>query len=171
MRCRFRWQRGWCVGRVLCRHQVRVTPPAYTGEEATEQPTIPAAVIPGTTLDVVFKAASDQGELSIDARLLVGTDTSSLALQPSEQGMQAHFQVLAGTELHIDVVDQHGIPADPPFMVRIGTVPDRKPLAALSGVRRNEKITLQAVLPLQAEVRDDYGLEEVNVQAVVRKQG
>ena len=127
-------------------------------------------MIPGTVLDIVLQTAGDHGEVAVGAFVTVADETQSVSLKGSEAGMQAQLTVLENTRLAVNVIDQYGIPADPPFIVNIGTVPDRKPLAALTGVRRNEKITLQAVLPLQAEARDDYGLDSVEVTAVVRKQ-
>ncbi|MBL4698747.1 MAG: hypothetical protein JKX70_07925, partial [Phycisphaerales bacterium] len=77
------------------------------------------------------------------------------------------IELIANTSASIEpgVLDAMGIPVRTPIVLSLGVLTDQSPGASITQPMRDEAVSSHAVIELQAELSDDFGLSSAAIQA------
>lgn len=145
---------------------LEVTPPAYTGLEATRAPSLDARAPVGSTLRWTLRYAPQP-----DAVELVFHDGRRLALERDGESWRASER-LQGSTLYRVV--PHGVTAaDRSPLHRLDAVPDQPPRVRVLAPERSLTLIDDAAVPatLRFEVRDDHGVSAQARLRITRTEG
>ena len=144
-----------------------VTPPPYAA-----QPTVhvdltqnPATMTVGSTVRLVATFGKPlAADRPVTTELLTGAKGATLAWSAtSPTTVAATFTAAASTRFHLHAVDADGVANTGAEEFELVVRPDQNPTIMIESPRRNEDVTPQAVVPLQAVAEDDFGIASVTL--------
>lgn len=135
--------------------RVRLTPPAYTHQEPVllgdQQRVI--RVLKGTEVSIGVRVNKPVKR----AALTSGADALAVA-QPDGGWLVASIKAEENATLHFDLLDEFGFDDRRPARFSLRVIADEAPVVRLAVPGVGELITPGAVLPIEVEFRDGYGL-------------
>jgi hypothetical protein len=144
-----------------------ITPPPYAAQPVVhvDLTQAPATMTVGSTVRLVatFNKPLDRNR-PVTTELLPGAKGQ---IPPwaatSASAVQASFTAAASTRFHLHGVDADGIANTAAEEFELVVRPDQNPTVMIESPRRNEDVTPQAVVPLQAVAEDDFGIATVTL--------
>jgi hypothetical protein len=170
-----------------------VTPPAY----ASSRGEIRAELGPGTDrrsrltepvlegsdlqLDLVLNrpvpiVRSDDGSVSRDfiEQTVIVPDEARVDLQINSTD-PTRWRVLVsmdrGGDIGLSLLDEYGLRNIDPIRYRVDTIPDRAPTTTISRPVTDQTVSVDAVVEVQAEARDDVRLKSFEIEATLVRGG
>jgi hypothetical protein len=156
--------------------------PGYTGLEDTppEAPQLDGNLKLPAGTHVRFEARASQALRGVELGFgkpeaiveLEGPELAPLGGDGEPRIVGGAFRVLDTTSWSIDLTSTDGFRSDVAAQWSIRAIADRLPEVRMRKPARNKEVTPQALVPLMAELRDDYGLEAAAlVYAVLGRTG
>jgi hypothetical protein len=104
--------------------------------------------------------ATEVGKIEVDRKPLV--------FSPGKTTMQFEFELPAlpaGRTVEVSLLDTDGVTSERPYRAFLTAIPDEAPRweLALQGI--GTQITPDAVVPLSGKVTDDYGVDQISIDA------
>lgn len=141
--------------------QTHVYPPAYTGlpqRDLRENATV-VDVLPGAEVRFALRANVPLKQ----ATLVAGDEPADEAAKLGDERWQAAYRPTAGGKLHFELLAENGLRNVRPVEVSVRMLEDGRPQCALKLPGVGEMITRSAVLPVELDFADDYGLAEATL--------
>jgi len=76
-----------------------------------------------------------------------------------------------GGDIGLSLVDQYGLQNIDPIRYRVDTIPDRAPTTTISRPATDQTVSIDAVVEVQAEARDDVRLQSFEIEATLVRGG
>lgn len=151
--------------------QLRITPPAYTRMTALTlgEGQRAAQVLPGS--EVLATITTNKPVVS--AELLAGAEVAATR-SPGQEGYVFRLLPERTQTYHFALVDEQGLtstPASTSGRLSIRVIADGQPTARLKAPGAGEMITPQAILPLEVEYTDAYGLATAELIMRLSREG
>lgn len=152
----------------VVRSELRITPPAYTqldmltlgdGQRA-------AQVLPGSEVTIRIETNKPVREVT----LMAGRETVGEAI-PEGDGSAVTFVPTETHTYHFALVDDVGLENRRPMRFSLRVVPDEPPRARMRLFGVGDMITPEAVLPIEVEFADTYGLATVELIYETSREG
>ena len=150
----------------VTRTEMRITPPAYTqlahftladGQRATQ-------VLPGSTVTIWIETNKPVTK----ATLTTGRDEGVEAVRDGER-YTASFTPTETHTYHFVLIDEVGLENRQPVRFSVRVVEDEAPRVRMNVVGAGAMITSEAVLPIELEFSDTYGLATSEVTYVLSR--
>ncbi len=152
----------------VTRTEMRIVPPAYTrldsvvlgdGERTTR-------MLPGSTMTIWIETNKPVTK----ATLMTGREMITEAV-PENLGHVASCSPMETHTYHFALVDEVGLENRRPVRFAVRVVPDEPPRARMKLVGVGDMITPQAVLPINVECTDTYGLATADLLYQTSREG
>lgn len=146
--------------------EMHIAPPAYTRLESftVGGADRSAQVLPGSTVRISIKT----NKPVVSARLMAGE--TEVARATAIEPYVAEFVAKSTATYHFDLRDDVGLEDKNPMRFSLRMLKDDAPQARLRAPGVGEMITPQAVLPLEMQASDAYGLATVELQYVLTRE-
>ena len=148
--------------------ELTLTPPDYTRRpvERLGDGQRAAQVIPGTV--VTLSVSTNKPVVS--ATLMAGDDEVTIAARDADRWV-ATFSPIETHTYHFAIVDDVGLENRRPVRFSVRVVPDEPPRTHMKLVGAGEMITPEAILPIEVEYTDGYGLATAELVHRVSREG
>jgi len=138
--------------------------PAYAGGGTRESPTGDVDVLVGTWVDLIVTT----NKPVVKAALELGRIT--LPMRSDEQGrLRARFQVREDGTYTVQLRDSLGLANRDPIVHLVRALEDRSPRVTVRKPGRNIDTTPVASLPIEFQVKDDFGVSAVELRYAIQK--
>lgn len=147
---------------------MRITPPAYTRLPSWElgDGQRAAQVLPGTVVDITVRT----NKPVVTAELRAG-DESAAEVRGGTVELSTSLRIMETQTYHFHLVDEHGLEDRQPARFPLRVVRDDPPTVRMKLPGVGEMITPEAVLMLELEFADNYGLSLAGVTYEVAREG
>ncbi len=151
----------------ITRVEAFVTPPPYAAqpEAHVDLAQNPATMTVGSAVRLVATFSKPlQSDRPVTSELLAGAKGGNFSWSAtSPTTAQATFTAAVSSRFHLHAVDADGIANTGAEEFELVVRPDQMPTVMIESPRRNEDVTPQAVVPLQAVAEDDFGIASVSL--------
>ncbi|HUU82482.1 MAG TPA: hypothetical protein VM243_03155 [Phycisphaerae bacterium] len=150
------------------RATIHVTPPAYTGLEPFTLPDRRRSVevLPGSEVTLSIEPNKPVQQ----ARLLAGQDHVADAVRQGDV-WRVTLRPTRSQTLHFALLDEVGLENSRPARFDIRLLRDQPPQVRMSLPGVGDLITHEAILPVELDFRDDYGLAHVELVYQIAREG
>lgn len=147
---------------------IRIVPPAYTGLDTMdlEDDQRSAQLLQGSTVTI----AANMNKPVTHATLVAGRDTIGEA-NLTDQSWTVTFSPTQTHTYHFALTDEVGLNNKRPVRFSLRVVPDEPPRARMKLVGVGSMITPEAVLPIELEFADTYGLASAEIGFTITREG
>ena len=148
--------------------EMRIAPPAYTRLEpfTVSGAERSAQALPGSQVSIRIKANKPLAS----ATLMAGESKIAVATPDSGDAFTANLTATATATYHFALRDQVGLEDKNPARFSLRLLKDDPPQARLRAPGVGEMITQEAVLPLEMQASDTYGLATVEVRYTLTRE-
>ncbi len=147
---------------------MRINPPAYTHLEPAQlgDGQRAAQILPGS--DVTIRAQMNKPVRN--AILMAGRDVVAEGIRDANQ-WTANFAPMETHTYHFDLIDEVGLANKRPVRFSLRVAPDEPPRARMKLVGVGSMITPEAVLPIELDFADTYGLATAELNYEISREG
>lgn len=144
--------------------EVEIAPPSYTNLDPVvlRDGQRSADVLPGTDIRIWIETNKD-----VASAILMAGDVQVSAGIPEGNRWLARFSPERTQAYHFDLVDETGLESRNPMRFAFRVTPDDPPAARFTLMGAGEMITPEAVVPVEVEFSDLYGLRSVELRVDV----
>ena len=148
--------------------EMRIEPPAYTGLDPLSlgDGERTARLLPGSKLSIWINT----NKPVVSATLMANRDTIAQAVKDDTRHLASCSPSESHT-YHFALVDEVGLENRRPVRFSVRVIPDEPPRAGMKLVGVGNMITPQAILPIEVECTDTYGLATVELLYHTSREG
>ena len=171
--------------------KVVVTPPDYAqrlgvlkadlGPGTDRRSRLPRAVLEGSSAGLELKLSREipvprleNGSIDpgfISETIISRTGNATLTIDPEDAtSWIIGWPLGQGGDLEIKLRDENDLSNLDPIRYRIDTVADRRPSTTIVDPAADRTVSVRAIIPIQADARDDVGLSEFAIEASIGRE-
>lgn len=110
-----------------------------------------------------------EGLLPLWADDLLAMNADVQLLHPNETSLELSFVAQASSTIEPGIVDTLGIPVRTPIVLSLGVLNDQNPGASITEPTHDETVSSHAVIGVQGELTDDFGLSSGLIQTQIAR--